>query len=36
MEFAVLIAMIALMVGGGIMLNVQIKHDAKKDAQSKK
>ena len=31
MNLAVLIAMIALMLGGALLLNFQIKHQAKKD-----
>lgn len=39
MNLAVLLAMIALMLGGALLLNFQIKHQAKKEqaqAESKK
>lgn len=35
MNLAVLIAMIALMVGGALLLNFQIKHQAKKEQAQK-
>ncbi len=35
-NLAVLITMIVLMIGGGIMLNFQIKSDAKKERQDKR
>ncbi len=34
-NLAVLIAMIALMIGGAVLLNLQIKHDAKKEKEQK-
>lgn len=36
MNLAVLIAMLALMVGGALLLNFQIKHQAKKEQAEKK
>lgn len=35
-NLAVLITMIVLMIGGALLLNFQIKHDAKKDAENSK
>ena len=35
MNLAVLIAMIALMLGGALLLNFQIKHQAKKEQAEK-
>lgn len=35
MNLAVLIAMLALMVGGALLLNFQIKHQAKKEQMQK-
>lgn len=36
MNLAVLIAMLAMMVGGALLLNFQIKHQAKKAQAQKK
>lgn len=35
MNLAVFIAMIVLVIGGGVLLNFQIKHQAKKEQQLK-